>query len=421
MTVRTSFPPLTIRGRTLLPVVQGGMGVGISAHRLAGSVAREGAVGTIASIDLRHHHADLLARCRAQPDRATLEAANREALAREIRLAKTYSEGRGMIAVNVMKAVSAHADYVRVACDEGADAIVMGAGLPLDLPDLTQGHDIALIPILSDSRGIALVLKKWMKKGRLPDAIVIEHPAHAGGHLGVTQIDDMHDPRFDFARVLDETAHVMATLGVARETIPLIVAGGINSHDAVRAAFDAGANGVQVGTPFAVTEEGDAHPHFKRVLADATPEDIVDFVSVTGLPARAVKTPWLDRYLRNETRIRTKLGALEAALPDRARMPERMRLARRHREVRPFLHRHAARGRAARRRRERAVLPWPRSVAVRPCDPQRARSARPVADGRCDGACGKPPHVLRWLDEYQDEEKTLQGEWKPFFGGPYHA
>ena len=110
MTVRTSFPPLTIRGRSLLPVVQGGMGVGISAHRLAGSVAREGAVGTIASIDLRHHHADLLARCRAQPDRATLEAANLEALAREIRLAKTYSEGRGMIAVNVMKAVSAHAD-----------------------------------------------------------------------------------------------------------------------------------------------------------------------------------------------------------------------------------------------------------------------------------------------------------------------
>ncbi len=315
MTVCTSFPPLVIRGRTLLPVVQGGMGVGISAHRLAGSVAREGALGTIASIDLRHHHADLLARCRANPARATLEAANLDALAREIRLAKTYSEGRGMIAVNVMKAVSAHADYVRVACDEGADAIVMGAGLPLDLPDLTQGRDVALIPILSDSRGIALVLKKWMKKRRLPDAIVIEHPARAGGHLGVTQIDDMHDPRFDFARVLEETAQVMASLGIARDTIPLIVAGGINSHDTVRAALAAGANGVQVGTPFAVTEEGDAHPNFKRVLADALPDDIVEFVSVTGLPARAVKTPWLDRYLRNETRIRDKLGAFRQRCP----------------------------------------------------------------------------------------------------------
>ncbi|AOK29628.1 MULTISPECIES: NAD(P)H-dependent flavin oxidoreductase [Burkholderia] len=315
MIASLSFPPLMIRGRALLPVVQGGMGVGISAHRLAGSVAREGALGTIASIDLRHHHADLLERCRREPVRETLEAANLEALAREISLAKTWSEGRGMIAVNVMKAVRSHADYVRVACEFGADAIVMGAGLPLDLPELTDGYDIALIPILSDSRGIALVLKKWMKKGRLPDAIVIEHPAHAGGHLGVASVDDISDPRFEFARVLDETAQTFATLGIERERIALIVAGGINSHRAVRDALAAGANGVQVGTPFAVTEEGDAHPNFKHVLANATPDDIVEFISVTGLPARAVKTPWLERYLRHETRIRAKLGALKQRCP----------------------------------------------------------------------------------------------------------
>src|ERR1700760_2223960 len=104
-----SFPPLVIRGRSLLPIVQGGMGVGISAHRLAGSVAREGAVGTIASIDLRHHHDDLLAMCREDHSRETLERANLIALAREIDAARALSEGRGMIAVNVMKAVSAHA------------------------------------------------------------------------------------------------------------------------------------------------------------------------------------------------------------------------------------------------------------------------------------------------------------------------
>ncbi|MBP0589876.1 nitronate monooxygenase [Paraburkholderia sp. LEh10] len=309
------FAPLVIRGRTLLPVVQGGMGVGVSAHRLAGSVAREGALGTIASIDLRHHHADLIERCRARPDRATLEDANRIALAREIDGAKRLAEGHGMIAVNVMKAVNAHADYVRLACEKGADAIVMGAGLPLDLPDLTQGHDIALIPILSDSRGVGVVLKKWMKKGRLPDAIVIEHPAHAGGHLGVTNLDDMHDCRFDFMRVLSEIDALFAALQISRTEVPVIVAGGVNSHDAVRACLSAGANGVQVGTPFAVTEEGDAHPNFKRVLADAKPDDIVEFVSVTGLPARAVKTPWLERYLRNEARIRTKIGALKRACP----------------------------------------------------------------------------------------------------------
>ena len=309
------FAPLTIRGRTLLPIVQGGMGVGISAHRLAGSVAREGALGTIASIDLRHHHDDLLAMCREDQTRPTLERANLIALAREIKAARALSEGRGMIAVNVMKAVSAHADYVRVACDEGADAIVMGAGLPLDLPDLTQGCDIALVPILSDSRGVTLVLKKWMKKGRLPDAIVIEHPAHAGGHLGVSDVADMHDERFGFERVLSELDASFASLGLKREDVPVIVAGGINSHEAVRKWLAAGANGVQIGTPFAVTEEGDAHPEFKRVLVEATPDDIVEFVSVTGLPARAVKTPWLMRYLRNEERIRTKIGARKQTCP----------------------------------------------------------------------------------------------------------
>jgi len=312
---RYGFAPLTIRGRSVLPIVQGGMGVGVSAHRLAGSVAREGAVGTIASIDLRHHHADLLDVCRADHARETLERANLVALEREIRGARELAEGRGMIAVNVMKAVSAHADYVRVACEQGADAIVMGAGLPLDLPDMTQGCDIALIPILSDSRGVALVLKKWMKKGRLPDAIVIEHPAHAGGHLGVTDVSDMNNERFGFARVLAELETVFTSLGITRLDVPVIVAGGINSHEAVRDWLAAGANGVQIGTPFAVTEEGDAHPEFKRVLAEATPEDIVEFVSVTGLPARAVKTPWLMRYLRNEERIRTKIGARKQTCP----------------------------------------------------------------------------------------------------------
>jgi nitronate monooxygenase len=309
------FPPLVIRGRSLLPIVQGGMGVGVSAHRLAGSVAREGALGTIASIDLRHHHRDLIDLCRQSPDTATLEHANLVALGREIHAAKAIADGHGMIAVNVMKAVRAQADYVRVACESGADAIVMGAGLPLDLPDMTQGHDIALIPILSDSRGVALVLKRWMKKGRLPDAVVIEHPAHAGGHLGVGNIADMHDGRFDFLRVLEELDTLFASLGLKRGDVPLIVAGGINSHDAVRALLDAGASGVQLGTPFAVTEEGDAHPNFKRVLADATPDDIVEFVSVTGLPARAVKTPWLTRYLRHEEAIRDKVGALKHACP----------------------------------------------------------------------------------------------------------
>lgn len=310
----TDLPMLRLKGKELLPIVQGGMGVGISAHRLAGEVARLGAVGTIASIDLRRHHPDLLEQTKRCRERGTIEQANLVALDREIKAAREIAGGNGLIAVNVMRAVSQYADCVRRACLSGADAIVMGAGLPLDLPELTAPWpEVALIPILSDSRGVALVLKKWQRKQRLPDAIVIEHPGFAGGHLGAARLEDLHAPRFEFHTVLAEVFQVYAELGIARERIPLIVAGGINSHDQIRKLLDLGASAVQIGTPFAVTEEGDADPVFKKVLAEAKPEDIVTFMSVAGLPARAVLTPWLKNYLKREDKLRA------AATPERGR------------------------------------------------------------------------------------------------------
>jgi len=294
----TAFPPLVIRGRRVLPIVQGGMGVGISAHRLAGTVAGLGGVGTIASIDLRRHHPDLMARS-ARADRAVVTEANMMALDREIRGAKALAGGRGLVAVNVMRAVTDYASAVQQACASGADAIVMGAGLPLDLPDLCSGYpDVALIPLLSDARGIQLVIRKWARKGRRPDAIVIEHPRLAGGHLGAAKIDDLADPRFDFENVLPQVRSFFRAEGIAPDAIPLIPAGGINTHARIRELFALGAAAVQLGTAFAVTEEGDAHVAFKRVLAGAEPEDIVEFMSVAGLPARAVRTPWLETYLR---------------------------------------------------------------------------------------------------------------------------
>ena len=293
------LPPLFIRGRRLLPIVQGGMGVGVSAHRLAGTVASLGAVGTIASVDLRRHHPDLLA-ATAHAPKAEVDAANLVALDREIVAARALAAGRGMVAVNVMRAVSEYARYVRQSCVSGADAIVVGAGLPLDLPDLSATHpEVELIPILSDARGIALIVKKWARKGRLPDAIVIEHPRYAGGHLGAAKIADLGDPRFDFENVIPETLAFFRAEGIADGAIPLIPAGGINTHERVRELIALGASAVQLGTAFAVTEEGDADLDFKRVLAGAAPEDIVEFMSVAGLPARAVLTPWLAKYLEH--------------------------------------------------------------------------------------------------------------------------
>lgn len=305
-----TLPTWKLRNRSLLPIVQGGMGIGISAHRLAGNVARLGAVGTISSVDLRHHHPDLLAETNGKRDKAALDRVNLIALDREIKSALDLSQRRGAIAVNVMKAVGAHAAYVRQSCESGAHAIVMGAGLPLDLPDMTRDFpDIALIPILSDARGTAIVVKKWMRKKILPDAIVIEHPRYAGGHLGATRAEEINDPRFDFEAVLTGIFNVFKELGIERERIPLIPAGGINSHEKVRSLLELGAAAVQIGTPFAVTEEGDAHELFKQVLAQARPEDIVTFISVAGLPARAVLTPWLKSYLRHEQALQSHAKA----------------------------------------------------------------------------------------------------------------
>jgi nitronate monooxygenase len=306
----SALPDWTLKGRALLPVVQGGMGVGVSAHRLAGSVARLGALGTISSVELRHHHPDLMQRVAGCADKAQLDQVNRIALDREIRMALDLAGGRGAVAVNVMKAVADHAAYVRQSCESGADAIVMGAGLPIDLPEMTGDFpDVALIPILSEARGVGIVLKKWMRKQRLPDAIVIEHPRFAGGHLGAPRPDQLADPRFDFEPVLDDVFRLFRELGIESERIPLIAGGGINSHHKVRALLALGASAVQVGTPFAVTTEGDAHPNFKKVLAEARPEDIVTFMSVAGLPARAVKTLWLSHYLGREKALQTHAKA----------------------------------------------------------------------------------------------------------------
>ena len=303
-------PVLRIRGKSLLPIVQGGMGVGVSAHRLAGHVARAGAVGTLSSVDLRRHHPDLMAQTAKSRDKALINRLNLVALDREIRAALEIADGNGLIAVNVMRAVSEYAADVRQSCESGAGAIVVGAGLPLDLPDLTAAYpNVALIPILSDSRGIAIVLKKWLRKSRLPDAIVIEHPRYAGGHLGAAKIADLEDPRFDFPRVLKETFNVFKQLDIEREQVPLIPAGGIFTRAQVQELFALGASAVQIGTPFAVTEEGDAHPNFKRVLAEARPEDIVTFMSVAGLPARAVKTPWLEKYLAKLPALQRRASA----------------------------------------------------------------------------------------------------------------
>lgn len=303
---RSGLAPLNLHGRRLLPIVQGGMGVGVSAHKLAGTVASLGGVGTLSSVDLRRHHPDLMEQTSdlgVGPEaKEAINAANLVALEREVRAAKALAGGRGLLAMNVMRAVSDYAAYVKRSLEAGIDAVVVGAGLPLDLPDLASDHPKAsLIPILSDARGVQLVLRKWERKKRMPAAIVLEHPGLAGGHLGAARVSDLHDPRFDFENVVPETLAVLRAAGL--EQVPVIAAGGIRSLADIKRLQGLGASGVQLGTPFAVTQECDADLAFKKVLAEARDEDLIEFVSVAGLPARAVATPWLKAYLKAEPRL----------------------------------------------------------------------------------------------------------------------
>ena len=291
-----------LAGRPLLPIVQGGMGVGISAGGLAGAVAAMGGLGTVSSVDLRRLHPDLMAQTGhldKEPDaRQTIEAANLLALDREIRRAKHIAGGRGAIAVNIMKALSQYSGLVQQSLESGADALVVGAGLPLDLPEMARDFPgTALIPILSDARGVQLVVRKWEKRGRLPDAVVIEHPRLAGGHLGAAKVADLQDKRFDFDVAIPQVLEYFKSAGLEGK-IPLIAAGGISTREDILRLQGLGASAVQLGTAFAVTRECDAADSFKRVLANAQPKDIVEFMSVSGLPARAVRTPWLNKYLR---------------------------------------------------------------------------------------------------------------------------
>jgi nitronate monooxygenase len=338
--------PLRLARRELLPVVQGGMGVCVSAGGLAGTVAQLGAVGTISSVDLRRLHPDLMARTghlnKESDAKAQIDAANLEALDREIRRARTLSQGRGLIAVNIMKALGAYEAYVRQALESGADALVVGAGLPLDLPELARDHPAtALIPILSDARGIALLVRKWEKKGRLPDAIVIEHPRLAGGHLGAARVADLQDARFEFETVIPQVLAFFKSAGIERE-IPLIAAGGINSQADLLRLQALGAAAVQLGTAFAVTRECDAHPEFKRVLARGQARR-PGGVHQRGRSAGARRAHALAGQVPAARAAPEGRGPCEGQVQHVLRLPVALRAARWRRRDGPVLHRPATR------------------------------------------------------------------------------
>ena len=289
-----AFPPLKIGDLTArIPIIQGGMGVGISMSGLASAVARQGAIGVLAAVHIGINEPDF----DKNPRKATYRA-----LERQIHQVKEAVPD-GIVGVNIMVALTDYDRLVEIAAKAGADLIISGAGLPLKLPALLpSGSRTKLVPIVSSGRAASIICKRWGDHfGHPPDALVVEGPL-AGGHLGFHE-EELEDPRTRVERILTE---VIETVRPFEErwgrSIPVIAAGGIFTGEDIYRAMELGAAGVQMGTRFVATEECDASQAFKEAYVKAGPEDVVIIKSPVGLPGRALRGPFLERVARGETR-----------------------------------------------------------------------------------------------------------------------
>ena len=280
-----TFPSLKIGdlvART--PIIQGGMGIGISLSCLAAAVADQGGVGVIATAGLGVLNGDT--------DLDYLESSVK-ILREEIRKAKAAT--KGILGVNIMVALTNFADMVRTSIAEGIDIILSGAGLPLDLPKyLKEGVKTKLVPIVSSAKAARIISKRWLTRyNMLPDAFVVEGPM-AGGHLGFST-DQLDDPGFCLQNLIPEVVEAVAVF--EREhgvKIPVIAAGGIYTGADILEFLRLGAAGVQMGTRFVATDECDANIEFKKTYVDAKEEDLVIIESPVGLPGRAIKNNFIE-------------------------------------------------------------------------------------------------------------------------------
>lgn len=281
------FKPLQIGKHTIeKPIVQGGMGVGISWDQLAGSVSKEGGLGVISSVGTGYYenksHVHKLV---AQRPLDVENFYSKEGLNAIVDNARKLC-GDAPLAANVLYAINDYGRVVRDACEAGINIIITGAGLPTNMPEFTEGFpDVALVPIVSSSKALKIICKRWEKRyNRLPDAVILEGPK-SGGHQGFTYEQcsmEEHQLENLVAPVVEEAK--------AWGDIPVIAAGGIWDKNDIEEMMALGASGVQMGTRFIGTYECDAHANFKKVLLDAKEEDIHLMKSPVGYPARGVRT-----------------------------------------------------------------------------------------------------------------------------------
>lgn len=266
------------------PIIQGGMGVGVSLSKLAAAVANAGGIGVISGAQPGFKEPDF---------KTNNDEANLRGLAKEIRIAKSLSPN-GIIGVNFLAAANNYSDLVKTAVKEKVDLIISGAGLPKTLPELVKGSDTKIAPIVSSGKAASTITKLWLRKyDYMPDAIIVEGPL-AGGHLGFS-VEQLKGKLPNINDLVTEVLNAVKDFEIKyNKKIPVIAAGGIFTGKDIAESISNGAAGVQMATSFVTTEECDAHENFKQAYINAKEEDIQLIVSPVGLPGRAIRNKFVE-------------------------------------------------------------------------------------------------------------------------------
>lgn len=289
-----------------IPIIQGGMGVGVSGSGLAAAVANQGGIGVIAGVDIGYREPDA---------RRNILKANLRALKAEIARARQLSP-KGILGLNLMTAMNHYKEMAQTAAEEGIDLIISGAGLPLDLPEFVKGTKTRIAPIVSSGKAAKVILKYWESHyGRTADLVIVEGP-DAGGHLGFSEEVVKDENRPSVTDLVKEVLEVLRPIGERLKiNIPVIAAGGIFTGKDIAACLKAGAGGVQMATRFVATHECDADIKYKEAYVNANPEDIVIIKSPVGMPGRALNNPFIKKTNQSKEQIKGCFKCLKACNP----------------------------------------------------------------------------------------------------------
>lgn len=289
------LPPLKI-GELIasIPIIQGGMGVGVSLSSLASAVANEGGIGIISTAQIGYNEEDFGTNARE---------ANKRALRNEIRRARKLSP-KGIIGINIMVAMNNYDEIAITALEEGIDLIISGAGLPLDLPKIAKNFKTKLAPIVSSAKAATVIAKMWDKKDNCaPDLVIVEGP-EAGGHLGFSMESLLENKAQDLKDIVKEVIEAIKPFEEKyNKKIPVVAAGGIYTGTDIAEFIKLGAAGVQMATRFVATEECDASLTYKMAYINSKEEDVKLVRSPVGMPGRAINNKFMKEVEENGCKV----------------------------------------------------------------------------------------------------------------------